>query len=150
MTIELFFNALKNSDNKSAETYINDNPSYINSKNEGDETPLIIAATNGNERMVSFLLSKNADVNINVSNNSWLTALNIASVYGYKKELTEEEKKSYKNIMYKLIESNANLYLEDTIFGTLLMMECSKENPDSLLIDKLIEYGGEGINKYKM
>jgi len=143
MSLDFFISA-KNGNLENVRNYIVQNPGGIDIKNDEDETALIIAAQNGKENIVSFLISKGANLDINDSDHSALMA---AYFYGYKNEdqLTSEERAQYNNIVIKLIEAGANLYKEDIPFGTLLMRECSQPNPNENLVDKLIEKGGSDL-----
>jgi len=143
MSLDFFISA-KNGNLESVQNYINQEPGNIDIENAEYKTALIIAALNGKENIVEFLISKGANLDID---NCGYSALMAAYSYGYqnKDELTLEEKASYNNIVIKLIEAGANLYKEDVIFGTLLMQECSQLNPNPNLVDKLIEKGGSDL-----
>lgn len=56
--------AVKENDTEKAKTLITTDQGLINKKDNNDETPLMIAARNGNIELVKFLVEHGADVNI--------------------------------------------------------------------------------------
>jgi ankyrin repeat protein len=141
-----FLNAAESGELQIVKDYISQNHSDIN-KTLGDpcETALMIAVYNGNEEIVTFLISKGAKLDIDGCESSVLMTAYLK--YNDNRSLNENNI-SYQNIIYKLIDAGANISVEDVIFGTLLIMECSNKNANSDLIEKLIEKGGSDlINK---
>ncbi len=56
--------AVKENDTEKAKTLISTDQTLINKKDNNDETPLMIAARNGNIELVKFLIEHGADINI--------------------------------------------------------------------------------------
>ena len=147
MSLNEFFDAVKNGELQIVQNYIDQNPLIINELNVLDETALYIAALNGKKDIVSFLISKEAKLDVDGCE----SALMAAYLNGYKdpEELNPAELNLYTNIVIELINAGADLKVEDIMFGTLLMFECSKKNPNSHLIEKLIEKGGSDLINQK-
>jgi ankyrin repeat protein len=141
-----FLNAAESGELQIVEDYISQNPLDID-KTLGNScgTALMIAVYNGNEEIVTFLISEGAKADIDGCESSALMTAYLK--YNDNRSLNENNI-SYQNIIYKLIDAGANISVEDVIFGTLLIMECSNKNANSDLIEKLIEKGGSDlINK---
>lgn len=104
------------------ETYLNQNPLDLNSKNPSGFTPLILACYRGNDAVAIFLIEKGANVDLGNENG---TALMGATVKGNKKIVTF------------LIKNKANINIQDASGLTALHYAVQFRNYD--LVHVLIQ-----------
>lgn len=81
MTNEIY-DAAHNGDVDQVKAWLTKNFELLNAEISDGLTLLHIAAAFGQERLVSFLLDRNALVNVNAKNNSMETPLHLAVLYG--------------------------------------------------------------------
>jgi ankyrin repeat protein len=116
--------ASKNGCERAVRWLLNSDPAFVNSKDKDDESPLYIAAEQGNKAVVVLLLDKGADVD--VLGRRYGTAMQAASHNGYKEIVT------------LLVDRGADVNAQGGHYGNALQAASAEGHKEmvTLLLDK--------------